>query len=160
MTTTSSVSPVSSTSSSTTASSSADSAYGLSFNSLLQIILTQLTYQDPLKPMDNFEFVSQLAQFTQVEQGQTMVTDLQDMLSAQTTSQAAALLGQTIDVTSGSSTLSGVVTAVALSSSGSPTVTIETSTGETVSSLAIANITQIRPGSATTGSTSSSSTGS
>lgn len=163
MTTTSSVTPVSATSSSAASSISqtATSAFGLSFNSLLQIILTQLTYQDPLKPMDNFQFVSQLAQFTQVEQGQTMVTDLQQALSGQATSQAASLLGKTVDVTSGNSTQSGVVTAVALSSTA-PTVTITTPTGQTVSGLAVSAITQIRPGSATTtsNSTSSSSSGS
>lgn len=163
MTTTSSVTPVSGTSSSAASSTSqtATSAYGLSFNSLLQIILTQLTYQDPLKPMDNFEFVSQLAQFTQVEQGQTMVTDLQQALSGQATSQAAALLGKTVDITSGSSTQSGVVTAVALSSTA-PTITITTSGGQIIAGLAVSAITQIRPGSATTtsGSTSSSSSGS
>ena len=43
-----------------TTGSAAASAFGLSFESLLKIILTQLTYQDPLKPVDNFEFVSQL----------------------------------------------------------------------------------------------------
>ncbi|MDR3438085.1 flagellar hook capping FlgD N-terminal domain-containing protein [Telmatospirillum sp.] len=166
MTTTSSVTPVSTTSSGASSTSqTATSAYGLSFNSLLQIILTQLTYQDPLKPMDNFQFVSQLAQFTQVEQGQTMVTDLQTALSNQATSQAAALLGHTVDVKSGSSTQSGVVTAVALSST-SPTITIKTSGGQTISGLAVSAITQIRPGSATTtagstsASTSSSSSGS
>ena len=52
-------------------SQAATSAFGLGFDALLKIILTQLTYQDPLKPMDNFEFVSQLAQFSQIQQGQT-----------------------------------------------------------------------------------------
>ena len=165
MTTVSSTSAVNSATSGTTSSASssqsATNAYGLSFNSLLQIILTQLTYQDPLKPMDNFQFVSQLAQFTQVEQGQTMVTDLQQLASSQTTSQTAALLGRTVDVKSNSSLLSGVVTAVALSSS-TPTITIQTSSGQIISGLAIANISQIRTTSTTTttGSTSSSASGS
>ncbi|NWP01137.1 hypothetical protein GY973_23920, partial [Escherichia coli] len=40
--------------SASTASAATD-AFGLGFDALLKIILTQLTYQDPLKPMDNFE---------------------------------------------------------------------------------------------------------
>jgi len=158
MTTTSSVTPVSTASTGSTSGTAqtATNAYGLSFNSLLQIILTQLTYQDPLKPMDNFEFVSQLAQFTQVEQGQTMVTDLQQQLAGQATSQAASLLGETVDVKSGTFSESGVVTAVALSST-TPTITIQTSGGQTISGLAVSAITQIRPGTAT--KTSSSNTG-
>lgn len=33
----------------------------------LQILVTQLRYQDPLKPMDDREFVSQLAQFSALD---------------------------------------------------------------------------------------------
>lgn len=53
-------------------STTASNAFGLGFEDLLKIILTQLTYQDPLKPIENFEFVSQLAQFSQIQQTQTM----------------------------------------------------------------------------------------
>lgn len=34
----------------------------------LQILVTQLRYQDPLNPMDDKEFVAQLAQFSTLEQ--------------------------------------------------------------------------------------------
>lgn len=34
----------------------------------LNILVTQLRYQDPLNPMDDKEFISQLAQFTTLEQ--------------------------------------------------------------------------------------------
>lgn len=126
-----------------TAGEAATNAFGLSFDALLRIILTQLTYQDPLKPMDNFEFVSQLAQFSQIQQAQTMNDRLEALVSAQATNQATGLLGREIDVPAGSTTLSGKVTAIAFQS-GAPTVTIETSDGRTVSGLAIGSITQVR----------------
>ncbi|NWP10284.1 flagellar hook capping protein, partial [Escherichia coli] len=72
----------------------------------------QLTYQDPLKPMDNFEFVSQLAQFSQIQQSQTMNDRLELLVSAQATSQATSLLGTQVDVPAGATTLTGTVTAV------------------------------------------------
>lgn len=34
----------------------------------LQILVTQLRYQDPMKPMDDREFATQLAQFSSLEQ--------------------------------------------------------------------------------------------
>lgn len=125
------------------ASDAATNAFGLSFDALLKIILTQLTYQDPLKPMDNFEFVSQLAQFSQIQQAQTMNDRLEALVSAQATNQATGLLGREVDLPAGSATLSGKVTAVSFQS-GAPTVTIETSDGRTISGLAIGSITQVR----------------
>lgn len=34
----------------------------------LTLLITQLQYQDPLEPMDNAEFVSQVTQFSSLEQ--------------------------------------------------------------------------------------------
>lgn len=123
----------------------ATDAFGLSFESLLKIVLTQLTYQDPLKPMDNFEFVSQLAQFSQIQQTQDMADSLKLLVSAQSTSQAATLLGKTVDVPMSGVTLSGKVTAIAFVDGG-PRLTIRTANNQTISDLALSAVTQIREG--------------
>lgn len=123
----------------------ATNAFGLSFESLLKIILTQLTYQDPLKPVDNFEFVSQLAQFSQIQQGQTMNDRLQALVTAQSTLQAAGLLGKTIDIPSGNAVISGKVTAVSLLN-GDPLLTIQTKDGQTIGQISPSSISQIRQG--------------
>ena len=123
--------------------SNSSSAFGLSFQSLLQIILTQLTYQDPLKPMDNFEFVSQLAQFTQLQQSQTLNDNISNLLSAQSASQATSLLGKTVDATSNGATVTGIVKSVSFSS-GQSTLTIQTSSGSTVSQIAVSAVTQVQ----------------
>ncbi|KUR69896.1 flagellar hook capping protein [Novosphingobium fuchskuhlense] len=128
-----------------TTQSTATNAFGLSFESLLKIILTQLTYQDPLKPVDNFEFVSQLAQFSQIQQGQTMNDRLQSLVSAQSTLQASGLLGKTIDIPSGNAVISGTVTAVTLQN-GDPLLTIKTKDGQTIGQLSLSSISQIRLG--------------
>lgn len=127
----------------TTTSNAAASAFGLGFESLLKIILTQLTYQDPLKPVDNFEFVSQLAQFSQIQLGQTSNDKLQSLVTAQATLQAATLLGRQVDIPSGAATLTGKVSAVTFDN-GDPRITIETSDGKTVSNLSLTSVTQIR----------------
>jgi flagellar basal-body rod modification protein FlgD len=125
------------------AATQATDAFGLSFEQLLKIVLTQLTYQDPLKPMDNFQFVSQLAQFSQIQQSQEMVESLEVLARAQATNQAAGLLGKIVDVNAGAGTLTGEVTAISVAN-GSPTLTIETSDGQTISSLPLASVSQIR----------------
>ncbi len=38
----------------------------------LEMLVTQMKYQDPLSPVDNNEFIAQTAQFTLVEEIQTM----------------------------------------------------------------------------------------
>jgi flagellar basal-body rod modification protein FlgD len=123
----------------------ASSAFGLSFESLLKIILTQLTYQDPLKPMDNFEFVSQLAQFSQIQQGQSMNDRLEQLVSAQATSHATGLLGTRVDVPAGAATISGKVTAISFQN-GAPSVTIQTDDQRTINNIAISSISQVRRG--------------
>ncbi len=125
------------------AQDTATSAFGLSFESLLKIILTQLTYQDPLKPMDNFQFVSQLAQFSQIQLGQTTNDRLQSMVTAQANLQAASLLGRTVDIPAGASAISGKVMSIAFEN-GDPRITIETADKQTISNISIASISQIR----------------
>ena len=142
--------PVSATGQSTTAQpgstqSTATDAFNLSFESLLKIILTQLTYQDPLKPMDNFEFVSQLAQFSQIQIGQTGNDRLAQVAAAQSTLQATSLLGRTVDVPAGSATLTGRVTSISFPD-GVPVIAIRTAGGQTISNISMASISQVREG--------------
>lgn len=124
-------------------SATATAAYGLDFQALLKIILTELTYQDPLKPMDNYQFVSQLGQFAQLQQSQSLNDTVTQLLSSQAATQAASLLGRTVDLVTGSTTVSGTVQAISFSN-GQPMLTIKTSDGQTISGLSISNVSQIR----------------
>lgn len=139
------ITSVASGAASQTTAQTATNAFGLSFESLLKIILTQLTYQDPLKPMENFEFVSQLAQFSQIQQGQAISDSLTQLVSAQSTTQATGLLGRKVDIAAGSTTLVGTVKAVSFQN-GDARITIETTSGQTISNLSLTAVTQIRQG--------------
>ena len=132
------VTPVSSATQATS-----DSAFGLNFQSLLQIVLEELTSQDPLNPVSNTEFVSQLGQFSQLQLSQTLNDDMTQLLTTQGSVQAVGLIGHTVDITSSGTTVSGQVSAVAFSN-GTPTITIETSDGQTVGNLSISNIVQVQ----------------
>lgn len=52
-------------------------------NDFLKLLVTQLKNQDPLKPMDNTEFVAELAQFSQLDQSTQQVELLQKSLDQQ-----------------------------------------------------------------------------
>lgn len=69
----------------------------------LKLLLTQLSYQDPMSPVDNKDFIAQMAQFSSLEQMQNVSTQLTELtevqLQAGVMSQATSLLGHTVTIT-------------------------------------------------------------
>jgi flagellar basal-body rod modification protein FlgD len=79
----------------------------------LQLLVTQLTTQDPLNPQKDTDFIAQVAQFTALEQSRSMQTDIAQMRGQQQLLQANALLGKTVDLQLGEDMQArGVVSAV------------------------------------------------
>ena len=65
----------------------------------MKLLVAQLEHQNPLSPMDNTQFTQQLAQFTSLEQLQSMNANLSALMQAQTTTnglQAATLIGKQV----------------------------------------------------------------
>ncbi len=52
-------------------------------DAFLQLLITQLQNQDPTNPMDDREFISQMAQFSSLEQMQNMTKAMESMLASQ-----------------------------------------------------------------------------
>jgi len=77
----------STTSSSQSASSAADGL--VSEQTFLQLLVAQLQNQDPTQPQDGTQFVSQLAQFSSLEQEIQMRTDLDTLVTDSTPTQTA-----------------------------------------------------------------------
>jgi flagellar basal-body rod modification protein FlgD len=69
---------------------------GLGKEDFLKLLLTQLSNQDPLKPLEDKEFIAQLAQFNTLEQMQQVNKHLVDMLTTQTISQASSMIGKLV----------------------------------------------------------------
>lgn len=68
-------------------------------NDFLNLLVTQLQYQDPMNPMDSADFTAQLAQFSSLEQLTNMSEQLEALASAQTdlnNSQAVSYIGRTV----------------------------------------------------------------
>ena len=52
-------------------------------DAFLQILITQLQNQDPTSPMDDKEFIAQMAQFSSLEQMQNMTKAMENLLASQ-----------------------------------------------------------------------------
>jgi flagellar basal-body rod modification protein FlgD len=110
----------SSTTSTTSSTTSSTDAPTLGYNDFLQLLLAQMQNQDPLNPTDSTEYVSQLASFSNVEQGINMNTKLDQLLVDSNISQASTMVGLTITSADGATT--GVVKSVRIDSSGATAV--------------------------------------
>lgn len=70
-------------------------------DAFLNLLVTQLKNQNPLKPMDNTQFVSQMAQFSALEQTTNLANSFNEFektFSSSLQLQAASLMGKKISV--------------------------------------------------------------
>jgi flagellar basal-body rod modification protein FlgD len=121
-----------------TATNSSSSSLPINQNQFLQMLMTELQKQNPMNPnsSDPMSFVTELAQFTSVEQETDTAQSTSTLASGQNTSTAIALLGHNVnytDPTTGA-TDTGTVQSVELTSSG-PTLTINGTAGINASAV-------------------------
>jgi flagellar basal-body rod modification protein FlgD len=121
----------------TAAAPSAGSALGL--QDFVKVLTTQLTYQDPLKPMDNQEFMAQMAQFTALEQTQQLNDRVQQLVDNQAVLQSVGLIGRTVDFTTASGTTSGTVTALSLQGD-SPILSVALAGGTVLNDVSVSQL--------------------
>ncbi|MCM3782957.1 flagellar hook capping protein [Neobacillus mesonae] len=82
----------------------------------LKILITQLQNQNPMQPMEDKEFIAQMAQFTSVEQLSNISSQLKDM--SQSLGAISGLIGKNVSwigedsQTNSSGVLSGIVDSI------------------------------------------------
>lgn len=62
----------------------------------MNLLITQLRYQDPTAPMDNSAMASNLAQLAQLQQLETMNSSFAGVLQAEQMNQAVAMIGKQV----------------------------------------------------------------
>jgi flagellar basal-body rod modification protein FlgD len=108
-------------------------------DAFLKLLVAQLRYQDPTNPTDSSQFMSQTAQFTQVEKLEEIARSTTEMLGAQSMLATSALVGRTVTY---AGTDGADVTGVVASASfgpGGPRLQLADGTD-----LAVTDVTQVR----------------
>jgi len=88
----------------------------------LKILMTQLSYQDPTSPMDDKEFIAQMAQFSTLEQMTAMASDFSKLTSMLMGNEATSSLGKGVEIVEGERVIQGIVQAV--TKGGTPQVLV------------------------------------
>ena len=88
----------------------------------LKLLIAQLSNQDPTSPMENTEFIAQMAQFSSLEQMTNMNAEFSKLNTTLTSNSAMGTLGKTVDLDLNGVTTTGVVTAI--TSGASPQVQV------------------------------------
>ncbi len=87
-----------STDSGSTATTAAPASKTLGIDDFMKLLATQFQQQDPMKPMDDTAFIAQTAQFSSLQQTQTLVQQMTQLSSAQNLAAANSYLGRQVTV--------------------------------------------------------------
>jgi flagellar basal-body rod modification protein FlgD len=115
----------------------------LNQDDFIKLFLTQLTFQDPLEPVDNREFLAQMAQFANLEQARVTNENTENLVIMNATSQSLGLLGRQVAVESGAGSVLGSVTSISFSSTG-PLLTITKSDGAVLPNIRLSQISLVK----------------
>ena len=115
-------------------------------NDFLKLLSVQFQNQDPMKPMDDTAFIAQMAQFSSLEQTQTLTQQMTQMRATQDLTTANSYIGRQVTVNDGNGgTVTGNVTAVDASGS-SPMLVVNSQ------SYALSSVLRLEPGATTSAS--------
>lgn len=107
----------------------------------LKLFMQELTYQDPLQPIDNREFMAQMAQFSSLQEARTSNEHLIQLLGMTSGNQSLNLLGKTVKIKN--SEEEGKVTKVEFFDNAAPKVSIAMNNGE-ISKVELGQIIEVR----------------
>ncbi len=78
----------------------------------LKLLITQLSNQNPTDPLDDTEFIAQMAQFSQLEQVTNMNANFEKLNDSLTANQAVSTIGKKVELGIGDTVTGGIVEAV------------------------------------------------
>ena len=109
----------------------------------LRLFLTELNFQDPLEPINNREFLAQMAQFASLEQSRQATESMENLVFMNSTAQSVGLLGRRVEVIGESGSVTGTVSAVQFSASG-PLLSVNTDAGAALPNVRLSQVRLVR----------------
>ncbi|MBC8095358.1 MAG: flagellar hook capping protein [Akkermansiaceae bacterium] len=119
----STVSSITGTSNQNASAESVIPAKTLNQEDFFKLLITQLTSQDPMKPLSNAEFMGQMAQFSSLEQTRSMDATISSLRNDQQMLQANSLIGRDVNLKLDSGVVQGTVTSVQIDE-GTPKIVV------------------------------------
>ena len=117
----------------------------MSQQDFLKVMLAQLQYQDPLKPVDNQQFLAQMAQFSSLAQTAQLNDKVETLVAIEANTQAVGLLGKTVEVANaqGGAGTVGQVTSLVLTADGT-SLTVKLASGEILTGVNPSQVSVVR----------------
>ena len=106
------------------ADASGTSNTAMQMDDFLQLLTSQISNQDPLEPMKDTEFISQMANIASLEQMQQFTEGFEMFASSQKDMVAQAYLGKMVNISEEGLEVSGLVDSVEKDSDGEVFVTV------------------------------------
>ena len=106
------------------AEASSSSSTSLQMDDFLQLLTSQISNQDPLEPMKDTEFISQMANIASLEQMQQFTQGFESFADSQKDMVAQAYLGRMVSISEQGSEVSGLVESVEKSEDGTISVIV------------------------------------
>ncbi len=156
--------PAGDTASASSASSSTSDGLGsngVNADTFLKLLVAQMQYQNPDDPVDSTQFLSQTADFEEVQELGSLQTSLASLVSSQQAGAATSMLGQKVTGTDETgNSVTGVVSGIQLTSTG-PLLSVGSSTVpfSSVTSVTTPGTGTTGTGTGTTGTTGTGTTG-
>src|SRR5437762_11750413 len=109
----SSISPVTTGGAATGSSKGVHDLKDLDINQFLQLMISELSHQDPLNPMDNTQLVQQMGELRSIAASDQLTSTLQSLQTQQSLTAASSLIGRQVTALgAGGQDVSGTVSSV------------------------------------------------
>lgn len=110
---------------------------------LVRLFLAQLNFQDPIEPVNNREFLAQMAQFANLEQSRQSNESIQNLVFMNSTAQSIGLLGRAVEFIGEEGSVTGTITAVEFSPSG-PKLTVTDDASNVITGVGLSQVRLVR----------------